>query len=357
MPVDFPQRQVAPLQELAARLFESRKTGLPLDQLARDLMRGFYDVCAYAGLDNVLDALEVTERTSLEEREGLFAALVAQLVAIELDGGGPRNAKPTQMAACVVKAFDLNVIEVPGDTLSLTDDVRTAMTAAIDAVVKTELAIPAVREAIIAEARTRCDASYESTFNKITAQLDDRGTQLMKQPKVPIDASHAVQRALTEARTAVIARVAAAVRDRVAEALPAEAAARLDQPITVRSTPREVAIKRAIAPRVGMVQAKVVQSLTESVTELARLGWHAPEQTVIPYGASKTFEVGDVVEHVKFGRGTVKSRLASRVDVEFADGVVTLVHVPPGGPARASAAPPPRRPAPARPVASEDEPS
>jgi hypothetical protein len=355
MPVDFPQRHVAPLQELALRLFESRKTGLPLDQLARDLMRGFYDVCAYAGLDNVLDALEVTERVSLEERESLFAALVAQLVAVELDGGGPRNAKPTLMATCVVKALDLNVVEVAEDTLALGDDVRTAVSAAIEEVVKLELAIPAVREAIIAEARTRCDASFESTFNKITAQLDDRGTQLLKQPKVPIDASHAVQRALTEARTAVIARVAAAALDRVAKVLPAEAAARLDRPITVRSTPREVAIKRAIDPRVGMVQAKVVQSLSDSVTELARLGWHAPEQTVVPYGASKTFEIGDVIEHVKFGRGTVKARLASRVDVEFADGVVTLVHVPPGGPAKPSSAPPPRRVPPARPVASDDE--
>lgn len=355
MPVDFPQRHVAPLQELASRLFESRKTGLPLDQLARDLMRGFYDVCAYAGLDDVLDALEVTERVSLEERESLFAALVAQLVAIELDGGGPRNAKPTQMATCVVKALDLNVVEVAEDTLALGDDVRTAVSAAIDEVVKLELAIPAVREAIIAEARARCDASFESTFNKITAQLDDRGTQLLKQPKVPIDASHAVQRALTEARTAVIARVAAAAIDRVVQVLPAEAAARLDRPITVRSTPREVAIKRAIDPRVGMVQAKVVQSLRDSVTELARLGWHAPEQTVLPYGASKTFEIGDVIEHVKFGRGTVKARLASRVDVEFSEGMVTLVHVPPGGAAKPSSAPPPRRAPPPRPVASDDE--
>lgn len=353
MPVDFPQRQLAPLQELASRLFESRKTGLPLDQLARDLMRGFFDVCTYAGLDNVLDVLGATERTSLEDREPVFAALVAQLVAIELDGGGPRNAKPAQMATAVVKGLDLHVIEVADDTLSLGDDVRSAMTKAIDDVIKTELAIPAVREAIIDEARTRCDEAFSSTFNKITAQLDDRGTQLLKQPKVPIDASHAVQRALTEARTAVIARVAASVIDRVVAVLPAAAATRIDQPITTRSTPREVAIKRAIDPRVGMVQAKVVQSLTDSVTELARLGWHAPEQTVIPYGASKTFEIGDVIEHVKFGRGTVKSRLASRVDVEFADAVVTLVHVPPGGPAKASSAPPPRRPVPARPADEE----
>ncbi len=355
MSIEFPQRQVAPLQELANRLFESRKTGLPLDQLARDLMRGFYDVCTYAGLDNVLDALEVTERTSLEEREALFAGLVAQLVSIELDGGGPRNQKPALMATSVVKALDLAVVEQPEDTLELADDVRAKVDAAIGDVVKTELAVPAIRAAIIEEARSRCDDQFASAFTKITAQLDDRGLQLLKQPKVPIEASHAVQKALTEARLAILAKIAATALERVKQVLPAEAAARIDAPVTVRSTPREIAIKRATDPRVGMIQAKVVQSITDSVIELVRLRWQAPEQTVIPYGASKTFEIGDVIEHVKFGRGTVVSRLASRIDVEFAEAKVTLVHVPPGGPVKAASAPPARRPEPARAVATDDE--
>jgi len=50
---------------------------------------------------------------------------------------------------------------------------------------------------------------------------------------------------------------------------------------------------------------------------------------VHPYAASRTFAVGDVIDHPKFGRGTVVSRLAQRIDVEFADGVHTLAHVAP----------------------------
>ena len=355
MSVEFPQRQVGALQDFAARLFDSRKTGFPLDQLARDLMRGFCDVCRYAGLDNVLDALEVTDRTALEEREPLFAALVAQLVAIELDGGGPRNAKPRQLATCVVAALDLTIVEDSNQSISLDDDMHTAVRMAITNVVNTELAPPAIREAIIAEARTRCDESFLGSFNKITAQLDDRGAQMIKQPKVPIDASQAVQRILTEARVAVIARIAGAVLDRVATVLPADAAARLDRPITVRSTPREVAILRACDPRVGTMPAKVIQSLLDSVTELAQIAWRAPEQAVLTYGASKTFEIGDLIEHPKFGRGTVVSRLASRIDVEFPDGKVTLVHVPPAGSvAKSPTTPPPPRREPPRPASDDD---
>jgi hypothetical protein len=36
-----------------------------------------------------------------------------------------------------------------------------------------------------------------------------------------------------------------------------------------------------------------------------------------------------VIEHPKFGRGTIVSMLANRIDVEFGDGKHTLVHVPP----------------------------
>ena len=48
-----------------------------------------------------------------------------------------------------------------------------------------------------------------------------------------------------------------------------------------------------------------------------------------PYSATRTFAVGDLIEHPKFGRGAVVSRLARRIDVEFADGKHTLVHVAP----------------------------
>ncbi|MEO8841779.1 MAG: hypothetical protein ABI591_13740 [Kofleriaceae bacterium] len=328
----FPQRQVTALQDVAARLFDSRKTGGALEQLARELLRGFFEVCTYAGLDNVLDGLAVTERTGLEDNETVLAALVAQLTAIDLDGGGPRNAKPRQLAECVVAALGLTVVEEPDRNVSLGDDVRVAVVAAMATVVNAELAAPVVREAIITEARTRCDESVHGSFNKIVAQLDERGAHLIKQPKVPIDASQAVQRALTEARSAVTARIARAAIEQaklVLQRSDVELAARIDQPIALRSTPREVAILRACDARVGMTSAKVLQSLLDSVTELARITWRAPEQTVHAYGASKTFAIGDLIEHPKFGRGTVTGSLAQRIDVEFPDGKHTLVHVPP----------------------------
>lgn len=328
----FPQRQVGALQEVAARLFDSRKTGGALEQLARDLLHGFFDVCIYAGLDNVLDELNVTERTSLEDDEVVLAALVARLTATELDGGGPRNAKPRQLAECVVVALGLTVVEDPDRSVSLGDDVRAEVVAAMAAVVNAELAAPAVREAIITESRTRCAPSFHGTFDKIAAQLDERGAHLIKQPKVPIDASQAVQRALSEGRTAVTARIARAAIEQAKLVLArtdAELAARIDQPIVLRSTPREVAVLRACDPRVGMTAAKVMQSLLDSVTELARITWRVPEQTVHTYGASKTFAIGDLIEHPKFGRGTVTGSLAQRIDVEFPDGKHTLVHVPP----------------------------
>jgi hypothetical protein len=50
---------------------------------------------------------------------------------------------------------------------------------------------------------------------------------------------------------------------------------------------------------------------------------------VHPYAASRTFAVGDVIEHPKFGRGTVVSRVAQRIEVEFPDGKHTLAHVAP----------------------------
>lgn len=332
MPIEFPQRQLGALQDVAARLFESRKTGGALEQLARDLLRGFYDVCVYAGLDNVIEELNASERSALEDNETAFAAVVAQLQAIDLDGGGPRNAKPRQLAECVVAGLGLTIVEEPDRSVTLGDDVRVAVAAAMADVVNTELAAPAVRDAIIAEAHARCEESFHGAFNKIVAHLDERGAHLLKQPKVPIDASQAVQRALTEARTAVIARIARAAIERAKEVIgraDAGVAARIDRPIALRSTPREVAILRVCDPRVGMTSAKVMQSLLDSLTELARITWRAPEQTVHAYGASKTFAIGDLIEHPKFGRGTVVSMLAQRIDVEFPDAMHTLVHVPP----------------------------
>ena len=339
MAVDFPQLQLLGLHELTARLFDSRKPGSDLKRLARDLLLGFFDVCARAGLDRVMGdlalaspPLDVTDRSALADHEVVFPALVAQLETIDLDGGGPRAAKPRQLADCVVAALGLTLVEEADRSISLGDDVRAEVVAAVASVVDVELAVPRIRETIIAAARARCDESLQAAFTKITAQLDERGLQLVKQPKVPIDAMQAVQRLLFETRNALIDRIGRAALDRakevIARADPA-AAAGIDLPLTLRATPREVAIVRACDPRVGKTPTQVTHSLIESLTELLRIKWRVAEQPVLPYAASRTFAVGDVIDHPKFGRGSVVSCLAQRIDVEFADGKHTLIHVPP----------------------------
>jgi hypothetical protein len=316
--MNFPQRHVTAVQDMAARLFDSRKTGADLATFARDLIRGLEEVCERTGLD----AIELDADTG-------EPALVAQLKTIDLDGGGPRNAKPRQLAECVFTATGITVVEEPDRTISLGGDVRSAVVAAITEIAEAELALPRVRETIIEEARTRTDERFHPSFTKVVAQLDDRGAHLVKTPKVPVDALHAVQHALTEARHAVIARIVNAGFERAKALLGDEAAARIDQPITRSSTPRELAILRANEARVGLTPAKVVHSLVESLTDLAQIVWRAPEQPVQPYGASKTFKVGDLIEHPKFGRGTVVAALAQKIDVEFTDGKRALAHVPP----------------------------
>jgi hypothetical protein len=332
MSIDVPQRRLNDLHELAAHLLERRKAGTDLEHLSRDLLRGFYDLCVTTGLDRVLGELEATERTSLEERESLSAALVAQLGSIDLDGGGPRNAKPKQVAECVVAALGLNLVEEPDAGTSLGGDVRAAVVAAISRVVEAELAVPKIREDVISEARARCPESAHGAFNKVVAQLDDRGAPIIKQPKVPIDAMQAVTHALTEARAAIIARVCGTAIDRAKEVIAkadADAAARIDLPISLAATPREVATRRTSETRVGLTPSKVVHALVEGLSDLARITWRAPEQVVHAYAASKTFKIGDLIEHPKFGRGAVVGSLMQRIDVEFPDGKHTLIHVPP----------------------------
>ena len=94
-------------------------------------------------------------------------------------------------------------------------------------------------------------------------------------------------------------------------------------------TPREAAILRACDARVSKTPARVLHSLLESLTDLLRITWRAPAQTALPYAASRTFVVGDIIDHPKFGRGKVISSAMKRIDVEFADGTHTLAHVPP----------------------------
>jgi hypothetical protein len=339
MSIDFPGPRVAALQDHATRLYEARRPSTSLAALARDLLLAFFDVCAHSGLDRVLadlalafPPLDLSDRSALARHDAVLPAMVAQLEAIDLDGGGPRGLKPRQLVDCVVAALGLTLVDAPDRTITLDDAARVDVTRALAAVVDVELAAPKLRADIIADARARCDPHHHAAFDRLAAQLDERGLQLVKQPKVPIDALHATQYALFDARNAVIARVVGAALDRardvLADAAP-DASARIDQPITLRMTPREVAILRACDARVSKTPARVLQSVLDSLTDLLPIAWRAPAQPVLPYAASRTFAVGDVIDHPKFGRGKVIATVLKRIDVEFADGTHTLVHAPP----------------------------
>jgi len=339
MSIDFPGPRIAALYDHATRLYESRRPGTKLASLAHDLLLAFFDVCAHAGLDRVLaelaqafPPLDLSDRSALATHEAVLPAMLAQLETIDLDGGGPRGTKPRQLVDCVVAALGLTLVDEPDRAITLDDAVRVDVTRALAAVVDVELAAPKLRADIIADARARCDLRYHAAFDRLAAQLDERGLQLVKQPKVPIDALHATQYALFDARNAVIARVAGTALDRARAVLAdadADAGARIDQPITLRMTPREVAILRACDARVSKTPARVLQSLLDSLTDLLPIAWRAPAQLVLPYAANRTFAVGDVIEHPKFGRGKVIATVLKRIDVEFADGTHTLAHAPP----------------------------
>jgi hypothetical protein len=326
------------LQELASRVLESRALGVDGATLARDLLVGFHDSCTRSGLDRVIaelaDAyppLDVTDRFGLADHPQLGPALVDRLGnKPDFDDGGPRNAKPRQLADCLVATLGLSLEDSPDRTITLADDVRVAVTAALASVIDVEFAVPKIREAVIAQGRELCEPRYLAAFDKIAAQLDDRGMKMVRQPKVALDAVQAVQQVLVDARNTIVTRVANVAIDRAKPILAgasAEAAARIDQPISHRATPREVAIRRACETRVPKVPAAMVHSLFESLTELAQLAWRPLEKPVRPYGASQTFVVGDLVDHPKFGRGSVMACEKQRIEVEFADGRHTLVHV------------------------------
>ena len=339
MPIAFPEPAFAALRDHAARFVDSRKPGTAVRSLARDLLHAFFDVCLRAGLDGVLVELattfpgaDPTERTALADHDGACGAVIAAIDQIDLDGRGPRNAKPRQLAECVVAALGLTVVAAPEPLSTLGDDVRNAAVAAMARVVEVAFVPASLREAIIADARARCDEHVQGAFTKIAAQLDERGLQLLKQPKVPLDAMQAVQRALAAARETVIGRAASEAIDGaksvIAAADPA-AAARIEAPITLRATPRDVVILRVCDPRLVKTPENVVQTLAAGLAELARIAWRAPEQVVHPYSPKRTFAVGEGVDHPKFGRGTVLSCIKDRIEVEFADGKRTLVHVAP----------------------------
>jgi len=337
--IEFPRHRVGLLQELGAHALENRTVGSALKPLARALLAGFYDICERFGLDGVLVGLEqafppldITDRSSIDDHPTLLPALVAQLGTIDLDGGGPRNLKPRLVADALVAALGLTLADEPDRTIVLDDKVRAEVAAALASVVDPELAVPHIRETIIATARAQCEAHYHGAFDRIAKQLDERGMRMLKQPNVPLDASQAVERALFDARAALLDRVARAAIDRAKPVLArasADAAARIDEPITHRLTPRDVAILRASDAHLPKTPRAVVDALLQSLTEAGHLEWRAPERPVRTYSPKETFAVGDLLDHPKFGRGTVISGMAQRIDVEFADGKHTLVHVKP----------------------------
>lgn len=338
-PLELPRHHVRVLQELGARLLESRKRGTESETFARELLVGFFDTSMLSGLDGVLEglveldpSLDLSDRTTLADSDALRTALAKQLDAIALDGGSPRNARPKQLADCLIAALGLTVVDEPDRTITLDHSVRTEVAAALATVVDAALAPPTLREAILRKARTLCEPQYIGTMQKVVEHLDEYGLRMIKQPKVPLDASQAVQRVLTEARHAVFETMGRTAIERAKAAIArvdAEAAERIDRPVTLRLTPRDVAILRVRDASVPKVPALVVESLIGSIGELARITWRAAERIARPYAASQTFAVGELISHPKFGLGTVISLEARRMDVEFPDGMHTLVHVPP----------------------------
>jgi len=326
----FPRAHLVPLQEVAARILETRAIEGDPEQLARELFVGFHELCLRLGLDGVLDELALTDDADGTEHPQLRSALATRLGnKAEFDPRGPRNAKPKQIADAVVASLDLTVTDDPERTITLDDDVRRAVGSALSTVVEVELATTKIREDIIRRGRQACEERYLAAYDKITAQLDERGMRMVRQPKVALDAVQAIQQLLSDARYAAIEQGANAAIDRakqvLAKASP-EAAERIEQPITLKLTPRQVAIRRVADARASKVTAAIAQGLLDSLTELAHLAWRKQERAVRAYSASTTFSVGELLEHPKFGQGTVITVATQRIEVEFPEGKFTLVH-------------------------------
>jgi hypothetical protein len=257
------------------------------------------------------------------------AALAARLEAADLDGGGPRNARPGKVAECLLGALDLTLADETDRAITLDAALRDEVSAAVGSGLDDELAPARLRDAIITDARARCAPEHEAAFAKIIAQLDDRGLRMLKVPKVPLDASQPIQRALGEAREAVIGRAASAAIDRASAVLARvspEAAARIDKPISLALTPREVVIARVCDDRASKVPASVVATIVDALTELVPLTWHTAEAAARTYSPRETFAVGDTIDHPKLGRGVVVAVTGQKMDVEFGETKSTLVH-------------------------------
>lgn len=315
----FPKTHLNLLLELAARIVEVRPTGSSHEVVARDLLGGFADACIAGGQDALVEDFDP---------EAHETALVAELDK-RYEERGPRNAKPRILVDCLLAALGIELVDDPTPAISLDDDVKRDVTAVLTAALDTALSPAQLRDKIIGIARAATDESQRSVFEKIAAQLDDRGLAIVKQPKVPLDASQAIQKHLTAAREQVIGSAASAAIDRAKEIIAradADAAARIDAPVTLKLTPRDVAIRRILGSRVPKTVAVVVPVLVDALAAVARIAWRAPAQTARAYSAKETFVVGEYIDHPKFGRGKVTSVEIKRIAVEFPDGDRALVH-------------------------------
>jgi hypothetical protein len=331
--LELPRAHLAYLYDLGSRLIDSRRPGTDNEAVARSMLASFFDVCLRIGQDQLLAELDPSQppsdRSELADHPRYLPALVAQLDTIDLDGGSPRNTKVKQLGDAIVTALGLAVVDAADRSIALDDKLRVAAHAAILDVATNALSVPQIRDSIIARARAVCEPRFLGAFDKVAAQLDHNGMRLAKIPKVPIDALHAVQRLLADVRDSLIDEVGRAAIDRaktIIEAASADAAARIDAPISLRLTPRDVAIGRAQDPNVPKAPAMVATTLLAAITELVPIAWRAPERVARPYAATQVFAVGELIEHPKFGLGTVKSVAAQRIEVEFTDGPHTLVH-------------------------------
>src|SRR5690348_5245641 len=104
---NFPRRALPAITELAVRLLDSRKTGTPSDAFARELLVRMPELLQRHGLDGVLAALPA----GFDDDRTVEAALAARLDAADLDGGGPRNARPGKVIDCLVAALDLTLAD------------------------------------------------------------------------------------------------------------------------------------------------------------------------------------------------------------------------------------------------------
>lgn len=334
--IGFPRPCLSSLHELASQALDRRGAASAPATLARDLLAGFFDVCMRTGQDGVLvelaqafAPLDITDRSGLCEEPRLKVGLAAMVGdRARFDPGGPLGAMPAQLAACLIATLTLELRDPPDRALTLSDEARRELIAALASVVDVELVAAQLRPAVIADARARCAPRHHKAFDKMAAQLDERGTRLPPQPKVALDVVQAVQLALFEARTTIIERVANAAIDRarpVLERYSTETAARIELPISHRLTPRDIVVRRATEVQTPAPD-QIVRSLMASLSELLELVWTAPAAVVRAYGVSQTFTVGELIDHPKFGRGTVQAVTVKNIEVEFADGSHTLVH-------------------------------